>query len=249
MKVTDPQTKETPTLSFHPEIFRLMFFLLFWLMSGIGILLTYVFNVGYISHNPILMAFGINSLCIFFDSSPAFFVMPTIWFFCGLTLVIYSLACALRGYEMYRGSMIGKKTYIAQLILYTATIIVVGYFSTVFAVHPNQNIFLHTLPFMMLIFSLSIINWNTFFIYKDIGMPNYLAKYLIFYNIAQSLVSVYYGYAIANVIFNLNGPHIYYATVVDRSWLILLAVVPIFNAILLLKNTCCKVTLTAKFFY
>ena len=72
-----------------PEGLRLYAYVCFWVVVLIGGWLTIYYSDVKFDDNPLIHHFGYNNICIFFDTYPATFVLPSIWVINFLLIVSY----------------------------------------------------------------------------------------------------------------------------------------------------------------
>jgi len=160
---------EDSVLSFnlHPDGFRFVAYSWLVLTLGVGMVVTKIFNMGSTedtgqwkhidpTNNTLYNHFGYNNVCLYIDDLPAKYV--TIWIAvlfitCYVAYLLLSLAsyylCEKRG-------KISSSTYNWCKATVIFDIIIVTYFIEVFAVHPDENFPMHTIPFTCLVVSVCI---------------------------------------------------------------------------------------------
>ena len=223
-----------------PETLRMLFFIAFWTMSFILIAVSYRFNPEAVHDNAILdWSGGVYNLCIFYDHPPATYIAPFLWAVCLLFLVSYLLVTMYETRALYHSRELSRSMYIRRTT-YSGVVIVSGcFFSTIFAVQPQDNFMMHAIPFLCIILTLTLLALNNVFLYtrKDIQMNTFVRVYAISYGLVLFLVTFVYLFGYINgLIFKIESLYLLgilgHAGVqaLDIAWTVLVSAFPIAHA-------------------
>ena len=163
-------TYDDCVLSFtlHPDGFRFVAYSWLVLTLGVGFAITSTFNLGLPedtespwrpidpTNNTLYNHFGYNNVCLYIDDLPAKYIaiwIAVLFIICYVAYLLLSLAsyylCEKRG-------RISRSTYNWYKATVIFDIMIVTYFVEVFAVHPDENFPMHTIPFTCLVVSVCI---------------------------------------------------------------------------------------------
>ncbi len=142
----------TPSPS--PERFMAASIHSFIAMVITGAVLTYTFSRLDFEHNPINDFYGYNNVCILFDTAPSTYVSPIFWFFVAYLIVRYAVEDTKRLMQMKHLSVsLRRASYGANVAL----VVVAAAFSVCLAVGPEENMVMHTAPFVALVIAFPVI--------------------------------------------------------------------------------------------
>ncbi|MEP0942455.1 MAG: hypothetical protein ABJH63_05110 [Rhizobiaceae bacterium] len=113
-----------------------------------GAVLTNVFSHLDFEHNPISEFYGYNNICVLFDSPPSTYISPIFWFFAAYLIVRYAVEDTKRLVQIkHIGAGLRRTSYGANIAL----VIAAAAFSLCLAVPPEENMIIHTSPFVVLV--------------------------------------------------------------------------------------------------
>ena len=154
-KVNGSDDYETKVLV-RPEAFRMLFYLLWFFYMASGILVsTYLSDTFDENDNLVRDFFGANNLCIYFDDKPFTYISVALWIPLMICLLLFEFFDAIRIYDSHLdGDHDGKCFHIFYVSVTIYECISIIAFVQIFAVTPYENIYVHTLPYILLIFAL-----------------------------------------------------------------------------------------------
>ncbi|MCJ8325322.1 MAG: hypothetical protein HRU29_15465 [Rhizobiales bacterium] len=136
-----------------------------------GGILTLVFSNLDFENNPITNWYGFNNICILFDSAPSTYISPVFWFFVAYLIVRFAVEDTKRLVQMQHiSSRLRSASYASNVFL----VIVAAAFSLCLAVAPEDNMYLHTAPFIGLVVAFPLI-----FVMHCFQDPNRTNKYIV----------------------------------------------------------------------
>ena len=119
-----------------------------------GAVLTFTFSRVDFDQNPIIDYWGYNNVCILFDTPPSTYISPIFWFFVAYLIVRFAVEDTKRLMQMNHLSVSLKRaSYGANVFL----VAVAAIFSLCLAIPPEENMVLHTSPFVALMIAFPLI--------------------------------------------------------------------------------------------
>ena len=119
-----------------------------------GAVLTFTFSHLDFEHNPFIDYYGYNHVCILFDSAPSTYVCPIFWFFVAYLIVRFAVEDTKRLMQMKHLSVsLRRSSYGANVAL----VAVAATFSLCLAIGPEENMVMHTSPFVALMIAFPLI--------------------------------------------------------------------------------------------
>ncbi len=119
-----------------------------------GAVLTFTFSRVDLDQNPIIDYWGYNNVCILFDTPPSTYISPIFWFFVAYLIVRFAVEDTKRLMQMKNLSVSLKRaSYGANVFL----VAVAAIFSLCLAIPPEENMVLHTSPFVALMIAFPLI--------------------------------------------------------------------------------------------
>ncbi|MEP0942456.1 MAG: hypothetical protein ABJH63_05105 [Rhizobiaceae bacterium] len=229
------------SLSVNPEFFRALAYVSLWILLLNAATLTMVFMPGVIYDNPILKTFGVNNICILLDDQPAAFFSPFIWSISSILFFLYFASSAVQQRQQLLKGALTKRGYRFRIVSLTAGAISVCIFSTVFAISPYENLYVHVLSFFFLIIALSILAVaNTGYYIKTASLSPIALIYAEIYSFAVVILSILYIMKMLNALY-FDGmiPYLEFINSVflDRVWTILVGFLPFFHSLYLIRKT------------
>lgn len=150
-----PWVKDFPNYTNIPAPERLLKYvsISYFGMALTGTVLTHLFVKADIESSPLVLWYGYNNACVNFDYPPNTYVMPTYWAIICSALNIFAL------FEMMRvwRSNASRATKIVSTVVLHVFMFIACFFSTCLAVGPEQDMPMHTLPFVFLIFGFPVV--------------------------------------------------------------------------------------------
>jgi len=142
------------------EDFRAGFYILFLVCFIFGLILTRAFVEG----DPdtiLLQVYGTSNVCSLFDHPPSTYVLPALWVFPMLSLIMYSIAAVFRIYIAYLEMKLSRREFLSLIIVYVYCAISIIFFSMIFAVQPDPEepvtMVIHTVPYINLKLMLAVL--------------------------------------------------------------------------------------------
>ena len=119
-----------------------------------GAVLTYTFSRVDFDQNPIMDFWGYNNVCILFDTPPSTYISPIFWFFVAYLIVRFAVEDTKRLMQMgHISDGLKRVSYGANVFL----VAVAAVFSLCLAIPPEENMILHTSPFVALMIAFPLI--------------------------------------------------------------------------------------------
>jgi len=118
-----------------------------------GIVLTELFAGVDKSNTPLVTWYGYNNVCMFFDYPPSTYVMPTWWCIIACSLVLFAITdttSLLQGPAGFKLKVVGTAVNVAFALI-------ACFFSTCLAIGPDDDMPVHTTPFLFLIFAMPLV--------------------------------------------------------------------------------------------
>tara|TARA_B100002051_G_C16627969_1_gene581726 strand:- start:171 stop:986 length:816 start_codon:yes stop_codon:yes gene_type:complete len=116
--------------------------------------LTFTFSRLDFDHNPIIDYWGYNNVCILFDTAPSTYVAPIFWFFVAYLIVRFAVEDTKRLMQMKHISVnLRRVSYGANVFL----VAVAATFSLCLAIGPEENMVMHTSPFVALMIAMPLV--------------------------------------------------------------------------------------------
>ena len=224
------------TLSVIPEDLRIFGYLFFWMIILIGGFLTFNYTDLDLNDNPLIHMYGYNNICILFDSYPSTFILPILWVINFLILMSYTVLSWIRVYKLFITGSYPNLYYYVFSFSSLIEIIGICFFISIFTIDPYENMFLHTIPFTVLVFSLSLMGIKNYIFYK------FIANITFFEHLCGLLyLCIHVTVSLAKITMQINGIYddLLYTTLdysilnqfVDRVWMITAAILPVFISI------------------
>ena len=158
--VTEHGLEKSIRLLLVVENFRLIFYLIFFFMIILGVILTKTFVEGDYEAT-IRDAFGIASICVFFDHPPSTYFLPSIYATSLVVIHAYAIVSVFRVWVATEEGKVSKAAFIAYVIGFFYVLISFTIFTTVFAVQPiahdPSSMRIHTAPYTNLIVALWVL--------------------------------------------------------------------------------------------
>ena len=196
MTDTHAATWNSSELRLVVEKLRLMGYTGFCVVVLTGILLTRAFSDVVLEKSLLVQVFGYNNICVYFDSPPSTYVLPVLWAFTLVLLLVYiSVHWLHMRAEVQAGTLTpGLYKVLSAAKAFEAVTMIS--FTTIFAVNPNPDFTLaiHTAPFFLLqIGMVSLAMSNTLHGIKSgywqrLDLPPWFAKAAIVYCIIFAMV-------------------------------------------------------------
>ena len=119
----------------------------FVVMVFTGGVLTFTFSRVDFENNPLIDYYGYNNICLLFDTAPSTYICPIFWFFVAYLIVRFAVEDTKRLMQMNHISVnLRRASYGANVFL----VAVAATFSLCLAVGPEENMVMHTAPFIAL---------------------------------------------------------------------------------------------------
>ena len=162
----------------RPEAFRMIFYCGFFVMLGIGIIMSRIgealgWNDFSTEDNPILRRFGANNICIYFDEPPFTYFSAAIWVVLLINVLFYQISDMFRTHDAYCDGHISKKFYRYYKITSGIETIIFIYFTQSLAVKPDESMIMHTMPYVLLIYAFFLISMKRFLYFKVTGITDH----------------------------------------------------------------------------
>ena len=133
-----------------PEAFRMWFYLLFIVYSGLAYIITITYVDLDYENNIIIDTFGSNNICLYYDYPPFNYFGTTLWFFVSAPLLLYLIFDLMRIYDGYLDDslLITKEFAIYYCISTIYEILACIFFFQITATSPFENMAFHAVPYV-----------------------------------------------------------------------------------------------------
>jgi len=164
------------------ENFRLVFYLSFLGIIILGVFLTEVFSNEVDPGKPLRDAFGVVSLCVFFDYPPSTYVLPSLWSITLMFAYLYAIAWIFRVWITMEEGKVSRCSFVGYCIGFSYVVLSFIFFTTIFAVQPDPSkpitIRIHTVPFTNFMVGLWVmavmVTWyGDHVAWKNMGLPRW----------------------------------------------------------------------------
>ena len=149
-----------------PEAFRMWFYFGFIIYTMIAISVSLTWSELKLDDNPILNRFGNNNLCIFFDFPPFSHFATTLWLPQVFTLLAWEWFDHGRVYGDYLAKSISSGIYYAYTALTIFESLAICFFAQITATSPFENMYLHSMPWVIVTFALWTIAFKRFLYFE-----------------------------------------------------------------------------------
>jgi len=133
------------------ENFRLIFYLSFFFIIIVGVFLTEVLSDEVDPGKPLRDAFGVVSICVFFDYPPSTYVLPSLWSITLMFAYFYAVAWIFRVWVTKEEGKVSRCSFVGYCIGFSYVVFSFIFFTTIFAVQPDPSepdtMRIHTAPF------------------------------------------------------------------------------------------------------
>jgi hypothetical protein len=216
----------------NPENLRIVVYLFFIAIVLVGFLVTRIFSEHAIHHNTLKDLWGYNNICVFFDHAPATYILPTLYSINLLFISLYFVSSWLRCRSECQANRISKRGFIGYTIITAYEFLSFCFFATVFAVSPDENLILHSVPFINLIIALSTLAAKNYWYHQNTMDLSPRQKRLgQAYVSIHVIVSLVYVFALINGFFGdpfyCTLCHETFHLVINRTWLVTGLLLPI----------------------
>ncbi len=223
------------TWSINPELLRVYSYLFFWSIVGFGWYFTKHHSDVDFHDNILIDTFGSNSICILFDHPPGNYLLPSLWAINYLFLTSYSISCWLRVFHEKILNDIEKNRYAFYTMCTVMEIFSFTVFSTIFAITPEENVAIHTLPFTFLILGLSILSAKNYIYYQFVTelteKEQFQSKIITGIHIAASAFKISFQIsAIFHPQIIENDNIMFLNEILSFVWILTAAVIPIYTS-------------------
>lgn len=141
-------------LRVKPVYLEQVFWIIFTLLFVLGYFISTIFADIDWEDNPIFNTFGSNHPCLYFDYAPSIYVFPMLWPFVFLVAATsWFLALLMVIQKRRKFSALG---FCAYCVCFVLKVFAIGTFSLVFALNPDKDVKLHTMPFAIAILGIII---------------------------------------------------------------------------------------------
>ena len=216
----------------NPETLRVVVYLFFISIVLVGLLVTRTFSEHAIHDNTLKDLWGYNNICVFFDHAPATYILPTLYSINMLFISVYFVSSWLRCRSECEANVISRRGFIGYTVITIYEFLSFCFFATVFAVSPDENLIMHSVPFINLIVALSTLAAKNYWYHQNTmnlsPRQRVLGKAYVSIHIVLSLI---YVVALVNGFFG----DLFYCTLcyesihlaINRAWLVTGLILPI----------------------
>ncbi len=141
-------------LIIDPEFFRFLGYLSFWFMIIVSVIVTSA-TVDVPDPNPLELTFGYTNICLYFDYDPPRIVAAMIYPMVEYSMVLYVLTNWYIARTTFQRH--GKTIYTIFTVATCVEVVLIAWFRLVFVVRAFEDVVGHTIPFMGLQITLSMI--------------------------------------------------------------------------------------------
>jgi len=237
-----PETKPSPIIqTVNPENLRVVVYFLFIGLMLVGFLVTRTFSEHAFHHNTLRDLWGYNNVCVFFDHAPATYILPTLYAVNLVFISLYFISSWYRCLCEHRAGTFSRGEFVGYSVVTAYELAAFCFFATVFAVSPDENLILHSVPFINLIIALSTLAAKNYWYHQktmDLSpREEVLGRTYVAIHVSVSLI---YVFALINGFFG----DLFYCTlchqtlhlIINRAWLATGLLLPIAIAFYLRKK-------------
>jgi len=196
------------------ENFRLAFYLGFFFITLVGVVLTSAFVEEEDPGAFLREAFGVVSICVYYDYPPSTYVLPSLYSIVLLFVYGYGIVWIFRVWIATEEQHVSRCAFVGYCIGVTYVVLSWSFFSTIFAVAPDikkpNTMKVHTVPyanFMVALWVMAVMvtKFGDQVAWKHMGLPcwfSYTNYVMIF---IQSFVTVGKVVNVINCLGDMNG--------------------------------------------
>jgi len=196
------------------ENFRLAFYLCFIFLTIVGILLTVYFVEEDDPGAFIRDAFGVESICVYYDYRPSTYVLPSLYTISLMFGNVYALVWIFRVWVAMEEQHVSRCAFVGYCIGFFYVVLSCIFFTTIFAVQPDREepntMIVHATPYVNLqvalwVLAVMVTKFGDQVAWKDMGLPCwfYNANYVSIF--IQSVTTVYRLVICFNALGDMNG--------------------------------------------
>eukprot|EP01084_Bolivina_argentea_P274787 468472_1 len=173
-----------------PESFRMWFYFGFILFLSLAMIVTTNFSDIDLDSDDISIKkrFGAINSCVFFDYPPFTWFGATLWVPQVLNILIYEIFDYYRIYEEYLENNISKCFYNFYYICSIYESLTMIFFLQATATDPDENIYFHSLPYVLLLIGLWTLAIKHFIYFKIKGIFNKYNKCVYYLGICYCVL-------------------------------------------------------------
>jgi len=140
-------------ISVSPEAFRMLFYIGFIVYTLIAMVTTGIWAEVDYDDNILKDRFGSVSLCLFYDYPPFSYFSSALWLPNVFLIVIYFVFDFFRIHDGLKDGELGIVFYRCYCAATVFEILAFSFFLQITATAPEENLFLHTFPFIIVTFA------------------------------------------------------------------------------------------------
>ena len=140
----------------QPEAFRMLFYFTFICLIGLGYFVSTNFSETFSAdENPVILLFGNNNVCIYFDFPPFTYFSAFLYGIIMMFLLAFEALDMIRVLDCYYMDKVFGKCFLSFYISCTIYEVLTIYnFLQIFATQPDVNVYVHVMPFILIIVAL-----------------------------------------------------------------------------------------------
>ena len=181
----------------HPEGFRMLFYVYFIFFFILANVISSNWGDLDLEDNPIFNRFGSNNPCVYFDGPPVSLFASTLWFPGQILLLLFEVFDFLRIRDHYLDGddryPISKGFFIYYSISTVIEIIAVVCFSQIFATSPYEHIYMHSIPYYVLICALWLMVLKRFLYLRKVRIVPWYGVFYVILLCISSLIMMGLG--------------------------------------------------------
>lgn len=221
-------------LSVNPETLRIITYIVFWFMIAVGSILTFLFVPSEeLAHSALIKTFRYNNICILLDYAPSRYWTSILFHYVEIAFYLYIFLIWVRTFKAYQQELISYSFLFFSTLVSIVEVILLSLFHMIFIIGADENIMGHSLPFVGVEILLLLNAVHNFLFYqKCFVLPSPIHSLGILYVIVFIFTTLLKIEQQFEALFHMPFLHLSVPLLqtIDRSWLVLAGVIPLFLA-------------------
>jgi len=197
------------------EDFRAGFYILFVIISIIGLILTKT-SATEDPHALLIQVYGVSNLCHVFDLPPSTYVLPVLWCLPMLSGIMYNITAIFRIWIAYLEMKLSHSATILLIMVHVYGVLSFMFFSIIFAVQPDPEhpatMVYHTIPYINLKVMLAALHCAVVYFgikvsWVNMNFPRWFHLASIIHAIALAFLNLLANIILINALGNM-GAHL-----------------------------------------
>ena len=182
------------TFETHPDSFRMCFYVYIALFLAVASFVTLMWGSIDLDDNIMVRRMGYSAFSIMFSDRPFACFASTLWFPATILLLSFEITDYLRVYFRYLEND-AKKSISKSFMVYYSVSTLIEIFSAVweaqvFATSPSESIYMHSLPYVLFLFTLCMMIVKRYLYHRKMEMAPRYGKIHVMLCLFSTLLSV-----------------------------------------------------------